>query len=82
LKTGGRSNETPLQNVVFNINGMLRKIKIDEQSLPLNEMLICSICLTTDRGHVLLLSTSVALAHFTHSISCLQLAILASESEK
>ena len=27
---------------------MLRKMKTDEQSTPLNEMLICSICLTTD----------------------------------
>jgi hypothetical protein len=27
---------------------MLRKMKTDEQNTPLNEMLICSICLTTD----------------------------------
>jgi len=36
------------QNVVCIINGMLRKMKINEQNTPLNEMLICSICLTTD----------------------------------
>jgi hypothetical protein len=36
------------QNVVCIINGMLRKMKTVEQSTPLNEMLICSICLTTD----------------------------------
>ncbi|HIG60729.1 MAG TPA: DUF1330 domain-containing protein [Gammaproteobacteria bacterium] len=37
-----------MQNVVCIINGMLHKMKIDEQNTPLNEMLICSICLTTD----------------------------------
>ena len=37
-----------MQNVVCIINGMLRKMKTDEQNTPLNEMLICSICLTTD----------------------------------
>jgi len=37
-----------LQNVVCIINGMLRKMKTDEQNTPLNEMLICSIGLTTD----------------------------------
>ena len=35
------------QNVVCIINGMLRKMKTDEQNTPLTEMLICSICLTT-----------------------------------
>jgi hypothetical protein len=38
-----------LQNVVCIINGMLPKMKTDEQNTPLNEMLICSICLTTDK---------------------------------
>jgi len=37
-----------LQNVVCIINDMLRKMKTDEQNTPLNEMLIYSICLTTD----------------------------------
>ena len=37
-----------MQNVVCITNGMLRKMKTDEQNTPLNEMLICSICLTTD----------------------------------
>ncbi|MBT7795796.1 MAG: hypothetical protein HN556_02890 [Gammaproteobacteria bacterium] len=37
-----------MQNVVCIINGMLRKMKTDEQNTPLNEMLICSIGLTTD----------------------------------
>jgi len=37
------------QNVVCIINGMLRKMKTDEQNTPLNELLICSICLTTDK---------------------------------
>jgi hypothetical protein len=35
--------------VVCIINGILRKMKTDEQNTPLNELLICSICLTTDR---------------------------------
>ena len=39
-----------MQNVVCIINGMLPKMKTDEQNTPLNEMLICSICLTTDIG--------------------------------
>jgi hypothetical protein len=49
-ETDKGSNETPLQNVVCIINGMLRKMKTDEQNAPLNEMLICSTCLTTDRA--------------------------------
>ena len=43
------------QNVVCIINGMLRKMKTDEQSTPLNEMLICSICLTTDTDGLVIL---------------------------
>ena len=38
-----------MQNVVCIINGMLRKMKTDEQNTPLNETLIGSIDLTTDR---------------------------------
>ena len=52
-ETDKGSNETPLLNVVCIINGMLRKLKTDEQSTPLNEMLIYSICLTTDSGFAL-----------------------------
>ena len=47
-ETDKGSNETPLLNVVCIINGMLRKLKTDQQNTPLNEMLICSICSTTD----------------------------------
>jgi len=40
---------------------MLRKMKTDEQNTPLNEMLICSICLTTERmreaPHVISMAT-------------------------
>ncbi|SVC11101.1 uncharacterized protein METZ01_LOCUS263955, partial [marine metagenome] len=49
-ETDKGSNETPLQNVVCTINGMLRKMKTDEQNTLLNEMLICSICLTTGKN--------------------------------
>ena len=47
LRNRKGSNETPLQNVVCIINGMLRKKKTYDQNTPLNEVLTCSICLET-----------------------------------
>ena len=39
---------TPRKLVVRCLHYQLYKMKTDEQSTPLNEMFICSICLTTD----------------------------------
>jgi hypothetical protein len=58
LRNRHRSKETPLQNVVCIINGMLPKMKTDEQNTLLNERLICSICLTTDSPNYVTLDGS------------------------
>jgi len=48
LRNRQRIKRNTLAERRFIINGMLLKMKTDEQNTSLNEMLSCSICLTTD----------------------------------